>query len=133
MKLKKYYYLVFYELYCFYQKGPSVWLSEWKANASMGILFLFFISSVLFYYRVFIDHKSFVGERGELVVLAVIITTINYFIFNHKNRWKLIVNGFRNSGKKKDRIRGGVVFIIILIIMLNLVFSYYLLFKMYNK
>ncbi len=38
MSFKKTYHYLFYKFYRFYERGPSIWLSDWKAAFSLMVL-----------------------------------------------------------------------------------------------
>lgn len=132
MSIKKAYYYLFYKLYRHFQNAPSVWWSEWKATLALDVLVLLIPLSGLVYYMTFVDRHLDLSVKylglfvGAFVTLFVVLP--NYFIFNHKDQWRDIVNEFDQFPKKKNRIGGWIVWIIIFALIANLIFSYYLLY-----
>ena len=128
MKIKKAYYYFFYQLYKHYEKGPSLWLSDWKAGLTIDILGFGFVFSILIYYTVLIDHYFQLWGCEILLVLYLILFPMpNYFIFHHKNKWKKIVQEFDKLQEKKNRIGGWIVFGVTMLIIINLIFAFYLM------
>ena len=58
MTIKKTYTYLFYKLYQFYEKGVSVWMSDWKATLSLLILEIWLLLSVLVYYKVYFKEEN---------------------------------------------------------------------------
>jgi hypothetical protein len=128
MHINKYYKYVFYKLYNFYENGPSVWMSEWKASFSMDVLWYFTIYSIAIYYNIFINryfhqNDSFI-EEGALVILVAVF---NYLIFNRNDRWRGINDHFKKLPKRKNLIGGWIVFGFILTIVVNLIVAFFLM------
>lgn len=114
--MKKAYYYLFYKLYKFSEAAPSKWLSDWKASLAMDILTLFTFSSVLNYYKALINTTSHVGEGNLLFVVIIIISISNYFIFQHRDQWRDMVQEFDTLSKHINKIGSwivsGIVFLI---------------------
>ncbi|MGO4289697.1 hypothetical protein [Chitinophaga sp. RAB17] len=133
MSIKKAYYYLFYKLYKYYQRGPSVWLTDWKAALSLDVLVLFIPLSVLVYYLTFFGRNLTMNiENLRLIIPGaglLLIVLPNYFIFNSRDQWRNIVNEFDQLPEKENRLGGWIVFGAVLSVIGNLVFSYYLLYN----
>jgi hypothetical protein len=126
--IQKGYYYLFYKLYKWYERGPSVWWSDWKADLSIDVLSFFFIFSIFVYYKVFIDKYFRFGDNSLVVILFILsICVPNYFIFHYRDQWKDIVKEFDKLPERKNKIGGWIVFGVVLLIISNMVFTFYLM------
>jgi hypothetical protein len=127
-KIIKAYYYLFYKLYKWYESGPSIWWSDGKAVLSIDVLCVFIGISIMTYYTIFIDRYFRIGD-GKFFLLGyvLLIATPNYFIFNHRNRWKQIVKEFEKLPKRKNEIGGWIVFGVVLLIITNMVYAFFLM------
>lgn len=125
-KVKKAYYYLFYQLYKWYEKGPSVWWSDWKASLSIDVLLFFLLFSGIIYYDVFIDRSFELGDDNTVVLFFILVISIpNYFIFHHRDQWKDIVKEFDQLPKRTNKIGGWIVFGVVMLIITNMVFAFY--------
>lgn len=129
--LKDIYYFTFYKIYQYYERGPSVWMSDWKASLTIDVLLFFLLFSGLNYYTVFFNRQYSLDSNfnTQLIILfyLLFISLPNYFLFNHKNRWRIIVKRFEQLSASKNRTGGWMVFFAVIAILVNLIFSYYLM------
>lgn len=129
LAVKKGYYYLFYKLYKFSEAAPSKWLSDWKASLTIDILILFVFSSILNYYKAFINPTSHIGEGNLLFVTITIISVLNYFIFHHQDQWKEFVHEFDKLPKQKNKIGSWLIFSIVFIIVSNFLLSFFLFYQ----
>lgn len=129
MTLKRSYYYFFYKLYIFFENAPSRWLSDWKATFSLFVLEIWILLSVMVYYKVFTKKDLIPDSRLVLVSFSVIIilSLIKYFAFEHRDRWKEYVEEFSKWPTKKNKTGALIVWLIVLLIIANLIFSFYLM------
>jgi len=129
--MKRAYYYIFYKLYRYYEKGPSVWMSDWKAVLTLDILASSVFLSLFNYYAIYLNRNFRFDDNRGIIILTLFLTTFlpNHFIFQYKDRWKKILQGFQFIDKMKNRILGLVVIVMIILIFANLSFSYYLMSK----
>ena len=126
--IKKAYHYLFYKLYKFSEAAPSRWLSDWKAELALDMLWLFLCLSVFVYYTVFTKQVVNFGDGKFVSILLIIFISLpNYFLFHHKNQWKKIVQKFDKLPKRANRIGGGLVLSFVLFVITNLIFSFYLM------
>lgn len=119
MKIKKIYDYLFYKLYKWYERGPSVWWSDWKAELSLDVLSIFIGISLLTYYTIYFD-RNFRGDGKFFLIGYVLFVAIpNYFIFHHRDQWKEIVKEFDQLPKLRNKIGGWLVFGVVLLIICN--------------
>jgi len=128
MKIKFAYHYFYYKLYKLFQVDERDWWSEWKASLSLDVLISFVVLSGINYYTN-LTKKIFYFGNGKTIVfiLGILILTPNYFIFHHKDQWRGIVKRFDNLPKGKNRIGDWVVYSIVILLIANLIFSFYLM------
>ena len=132
MKPKKVYQYLFYKLYKFYDVD-SIWLgakrwTDWKASFSLLVLEFWLLISFYNYYDVFTE-KDFSSYSKNIISLAtlLILVIIKYFVFEQRNRWKEYIIEFDKWPKKKNKIGTIMVWMLVLFIMANFIFSFYLI------
>jgi hypothetical protein len=130
MSINKAYHYFFYKLYKFSEAAPSRWWSDWKAGLAMDVLLFFFVLSLLIYYNVFFDrHFDFEEKIYFILFYLLLITVPNYLIFHHRDGWKTYLSEFEGYSKKKDLIGSIVVILIIVLVIANLILSFYFMSK----
>ena len=132
MKPKKVYQYLFYKLYKFYDVD-SIWLgakrwTDWKASFSLLVLEFWLLISFYNYYDVFTE-KDFSSYSKNIISLAtlLILVIIKYFVFEQRNRWKEYIIEFDKWPKKKNKTGTIMVWMLVLFIMANFIFSFYLI------
>jgi hypothetical protein len=130
-KIKNIYFYLFYKFYKHFEKGPSVWMSEWKASLAMDLLIGLITLILIVYYKIFIDRSiSLDHDNLALYVYTIGFFTIvlpHYYIFNHKDKWKDIIVQFDQLSKEKNMIRGWLVFVFISLLLFLLIYGFYLM------
>jgi purine-cytosine permease-like protein len=61
-----------------------------------------------------------------LILICLAIMIANYFCFHYNNNWKIYKTEFEKWPKKRNSTGGLVVFLIVLSILGNLIFMFYL-------
>ena len=132
MKPKKVYQYVFYKFYRFYDVD-SIWLgakwwSDWKASFSVLVLEIWLLISFVNYYEVFTE-KDFSSDSKNIIslVILLILVVIKYFVFEHGERWKEYIKEFDKWPKNKNKIGSIMVWMLVLFILANLIYSFYLI------
>ena len=128
MGLKKMYDYFFYKVYKFFDAAPSKWLSDWKASFFILVLEIWLSLSVLNYYSAI--FKKTVSDKFLLIasiLIVLVLTAIKYLNFEYQDRWKLVVKNFDRIPKQKNRIGTYLMWTIVILIIINLVFSFFLL------
>lgn len=130
--IQKSYYYFFYKIYRSIDYtsgsfgGEILMLS--KAGLVMLALEAWIILSLGNYYTVY--SKMFIElsiSMPTVYIPAIIVFAFNYYTLDYKNNWRKYNVEFANYSKKKNRIGGWIVFGIILFIICNLIFSFYLM------
>ena len=128
--LKAYYYL-FYKLYRFGENAPSVWWSDWKANVVITAMEVCLLVSADIYYTVITGRSSDIGPFSPQVLIPLAaILLINWKLFGNERSWRKYVDEFDHWPRRKDRIGGLIVLGVVLMVIANSVFSFYLLSRM---
>ena len=122
------YYYLFYRLYRFYENAPAKWSSDWKAELTIDALEVSILLSIFVYYTVFTKNRIDFGNGSVVIITYLALIAIpNYFIFQHRDRWRKYVSKFQKWPKGKNKIGGFFVFFFIALVVVNFIFSYYLL------
>lgn len=101
-KIKIIYQYIFYKLYKFHKKAPVEWWSDWKASLTLDVLLFFVILSLYVYYQIFINpYAKLVSSNISCIIIVIIISIFNYFIFESNDQWKLIEKRFDKLPAKK--------------------------------
>lgn len=132
MSIKQIYSYLFYKLYKFWERVsvPKFW-SDWKSGISMLALEIWLLVSVMVYYKVFTKRdliNNALRHPLTFIILAILIM-IKLMMFEHQDRWKKYVIEFDKWPKRKNRKGTIVVWSVIILIVANLIFSYYLMSK----
>lgn len=128
--IKKAYYYLFYKLFKFSEAAPNRWLSDWKAELVIDLLEGLSIFSLIIYYTIYVNRYFQIPENYILIGLYVLgIALPNYFIFHHRDQWKKIVHKFDKLPKQKNKIGSVIVLLIVIAVITNLIFSFYLMSK----
>ncbi len=129
MNIKRAYFYFFYKLYKFWEcvSVPKFW-SEWKALLSVMVIELWLLASLGIYYTV-ITKKGMVLSLTKPIIFIPLaaILVINYLTFLPNNIWEQYVQEFDKISKKKNNIWGFVVWVVILAIIANFIFYFYLM------
>lgn len=127
-RIKRGYYYLFYKFYRMSENAPSRWLSDWKAVLVIIALEIWFVLSITVYYATITRTKMELDITTPIVFIPFLsIILINYFAFVHTNVWKEYVSEFDKLPKRKNRIGGWLVFGIVMFVIFNLIYSFYLM------
>lgn len=69
---------------------------------------------------------------ANLIIIGLYVLGIaipNYFIFHHRDQWKKIVHDFDKLPKQRNRIGSVIVLLVVVAVIANLIFSFYLMSK----
>jgi len=120
------YYYFFYKIYCFWENAPIKFWSHFKAGVTIIFLEIWFMISLLNYYNVFIN-KQFYLSKNIFLSIGILIVSVNITIFTYLDLWREYNKKFDQLSKKKNIIGGVVVWGIIVFIIANTVYSFYLM------
>lgn len=128
MRLYKY---LYYRLYSWNLKAWGKKDSpEW--NALIGVSFMMGINLSLFLIiiQLLFEIKIILSDnlpKKEIIVVALVILAINYFIFNYKKKYLLIIEKYNNESLKKKRINALLLwlYIILSFVVIGIVLELY--------
>ena len=110
------------------EAAPARWMSDWKAGIVIIVLELFLIASLFIYYKIFFNRYIHLGESNWDVIICVLVVIIpNYLAFIHTDVWKDYVKEFDALPKEKNKKGNWIVFGIVLFVITNLIFSFFLM------
>ncbi len=131
--LKKGYFYLYYVILKVWSKEKNpVFSKNFQADICLIFLKGCFSFSLFNYIQIGFDIKfnlSPFAPMGFLVFILIVGSTI--YIFNFSSKYKFYIKEFENWSKKKNLIGSSIVWLTILIIFLNLIFSVELL-KRFN-
>lgn len=129
-KVEQAYYYLFYKLYKHAEKSPTIFPYDFIAGTYLEVLIVFIILSLINYSDYITTNFIDSGSGMISVLFAILFITIpNYFIFYRKNQWKEIVKEFDKLPEENNKKGGIIVWSIIILIIGNMLFSFYLLFE----
>ena len=128
--MKRIYYYFFYKFYKMSEAAPSKWASDWKASIVIAALEIWLLFSLINYYNVFVD-KDFFLPQIFYIIIGVAVFVLNYYLFIHTDIWKEYVKEYDKLPKDKNRLGGIIVFFTTFFILFNIIYSFYLMSKIY--
>ncbi len=130
--IKKSYYYFFYRIYRSIEYTSKLsggeFLTLFKGGVVMIALEIWILISIGAHYTAY--SKTFIELSVSMPIVYIplmIIILFNYFTINYKDNWKQYNAEFAKYSRKKNRIGGWIVFVVILLIVSNLVYSFYLM------
>ena len=107
----------------------SKWWSEWKALTTIIVMEILALFSFTFYYQAFTGKSAneFTWFKTSIWTVSVILAIWNWYLFEHQDKWKGIVEEFDKLPKKQNRIGSFIVLMVVLASIANVVFSIYTL------
>jgi hypothetical protein len=129
MNLKKAYQYLYYKIYKFLELSEfdGFWM-EWRAYCLVLLLNVLIFFSIINYFTVLLKVLiSFPDNNIWIYILSLIIAYLNYKILLSKYRWKKIIKDFDNLPEKTNDKGTIIVWFIIIFIIANTIFSFYLL------
>ncbi len=120
------YYYFFYKIYRFWENAPIKFWSHFKTGLTIIFLEIWLVLSFFIYYNFFIDRYFHLNENLFLS-LSLILIVFNFLFFGLSNKWKLYNKEFNQLPKKKNLVGGIIVWSIVILIIINLIYSFYLM------
>lgn len=118
---------VFYKIYkASYDDQYPKW-SEWRAGVILVILEIWFIFSLIVYYKVFINRYFNLPDNAIVWGLlgAITLGLLLYYSFWSKDKYKEIVTRYDAWPKRKNVIGTVIVWVIIFAIVTSLILAFY--------
>ncbi len=128
MNLIKIYYYLYYRMYKISMSGTIKSLSKFYAELLMIILEVSIASSMYIYYVIYINrYAKLILYSWKVFVFIFFIIITNYFSFNKKTDYYIdLFDNMKFNKKIKYEI---IIWLIVFMIFLNLIFSFYLMSK----
>jgi len=126
MSIKKTYYYLYYKLYNFAVSISDDAINEWKPLVTILVLQVLLIAEIFIWYS--IATKKILTIANPLTILLPIIAAIgiaNYIFFLHGDKWKNYIAEFKQYDKRKKSVGGIVVFLVIALVLVSVIFSFY--------
>jgi len=125
---------VLYEyLFYFFYRGVSIakpqFALKWKAATVMLIGELMILTSVLNYYTDFTKSDILSEKRSPILILlaAAPFIFIKFWVFDRRDQWKIYIAKFEAWPKQKRSRWDLLMWVIVLFVFGNLIFSFYLM------
>jgi hypothetical protein len=129
--VKSYYYF-FYKIFRSIEYTSRLTGGEFFTFHKAGLVMLALETWLLFslgaYYKIYTQTSIQLSFSMPIIYIpAIILFAFNYFSLDYKSKWKKYNSEFDNYSKKKNRIGGFIVYGIIVLIISNLIYSFYLM------
>lgn len=122
MNILRAYNYFFYKLYKFYESSTySRWWSEWKAYITILALSIWLLCAIETTYHYFFNVPMVSSDTSidlTTIIFGLIVGAINWFLFEHQDKWKAIVKEFDKLPKQKNNIGGIIVWVVIISIII---------------
>lgn len=133
-KIKQSYYYFFYVLYRSRQNSENNILPrDFIASLYIIILEIFLFMSFVNYYNLIFYEDANILRNDILIATVALLTLLDYIIIHNKDQWKYLIKEFDKLSIKKYRKTKNIVYSIIIFIISNFIFSFYLLFAQAKK
>lgn len=130
-RIKRHYYYFYYKWYRLVEYTSTelggAFLTDFKAGIAIIALQIWFVVSFFNYYNIFIDrHINF--SKDTYITIGLIMAFLNTLLLSFvRDKWKEYFKEFDSFPKEKQRKGSWIVFGISAFIVLNLIFSFYLM------
>ena len=126
--LKKAYYYLFYKLYKFVQTCKIKSKIDIYVGIVIGTLEFYLLNSFFFYYKFFFNKDAIYEITSPYVIISILfVILLNTFAFIITDKWKNYMTEFDQWPSKKNMLGGLIVWGILSFVMVNLIFSIYLI------
>jgi len=132
-KIKRAYYFAFYIIYLHAKRSSTIFSHEFIASLYIIILEISLLISFTNYYNLILDTNAGIVRNEILIMIVLFLAFIDYLIFHKNDKWKSIVKEFDNLPKKQIEITKWKVYSVVIFVILNFIFSYYLIFAQSKK
>lgn len=123
----KIYKAIFYWLFELGENAPLKWASHWRAYTIINIFEIWTLFSLLYYVVGIFNIKFIFPIKQFTIPLILIYFFKTYFIFERDNKWIEYIKYFRNLPIKERRRSLRISIFIILLCVLNIIYSIYFL------
>ena len=131
--MKKAYYYFYYKIYKSIEYTSKElggeFQTDFKTSLVVIVLEIFIISSFANYYNVFFHTDSGIFPNIVWIIIVLLLTMIDYFVFHNKDQWKDIIHELNELSENKNSIGSWKVIFVIFAIVINFIFSFYLYYQ----
>jgi hypothetical protein len=128
MGIKRLYYYLFYKIYKVTLTGKIKSLASWYAVLLIMAFEFWLLLALYNYYSILFNvHTQFQFMSAKVMVPFISIIAINYFVFDSTDKWKDFVQEFDQWPPEKNKQGSFFVIALLVLIMANLIFSFYLM------
>jgi hypothetical protein len=123
MTIKKAYYYFYYNIYNFFINISDDILNRFKPVIIIAGLEVFLFID-------FFNWYSILTKNGDIATLpyflaVLVVALFNSYVFLHGDKYKKYFPEFKNYSKQKKVIGGWITFIIIILVVASVIFSFY--------
>lgn len=133
MYIKKLYYYFFYKIYkaIIYTSAPfGNYLINFKAGLVLVVLQIWSYISIINYYTALTGDSFKLSIISPIIYIPlIVILGFNYYTLDYLNNWKEYNREFDQLSKKKNRMGSLFATVLVLILTVNFIFSFYCLFQ----
>lgn len=126
--MKNVFYYLFYRLYLLAKNTPTAFSYSFVAGVFYIALQAWLIVSMTNYYNIFID-RYFRLDFSYIWVPVLLITSIQIYFFVYRDNWRDYIKKFDALPKKTNLKYGIASWIFFILIIINLLYSYHLMFE----
>ncbi|MDR1003773.1 MAG: hypothetical protein LBL97_02010 [Prevotellaceae bacterium] len=135
-KLAKAYQYLYYRIYKFLDDSymDGFWM-EWRAGGILFTIVVWFAISLFVYFSILVD-LLFANIDAEIItymfgaclcVLLLFVAIKTVTLVTYKSHWKKIIVKFNKLPQKENTKKGLIALSVVVLIVANLIFSFYLL------
>jgi hypothetical protein len=123
MTLKKFYYYLYYNFYCFFINISDDYLNSIKPVVIITALEAALLIDAFVWYNILFKNKDDVVWPYFLI--GIFLSLFNNRFFLHNNKYKNYFKEFKNYSKRIKIIGGWITFLIVILIIVSVIFSFY--------
>jgi len=124
MTLKKSYYYFYYNIYIFFINISDDALNKFKPVIIIGGLEISILTDFFNWYSILTKGDDD-GATLPYFLGALFLALFNSYVFLPDNKYKKYFPEFQNYSKKKKVIGGSITFLIIILVIASLIFSFH--------
>ncbi|MET3538131.1 hypothetical protein [Chryseobacterium limigenitum] len=138
-KIKRAYYYFYYKIYKSIVYTSEMlggqFLTDFKTIIAIGTLEIWLLLSIGNYFLLITEKSSgqLTIQQPIVFIPLTIIFVLNYFSFIHIDVWKKYNKEFDELPEELNKKGGIIVWSLVALVVINLIFSYYLLFERAKK
>lgn len=125
--MKRFFYLIFYKVYSFFDSFEQDTWSDWKALVIIGGAQMLLLVEIINWFQLIFKKEDIYVENPYYIVVpaGVVLAFIDYNFFLKKENWKKYQDDFKKLTKSESQLIGWLVFLILTAVVASLCFSFY--------